>query len=69
MENVRVDVLGPFPTTESGNSYVLMAMDYFIKWPEAYVEPDQSAETTASCLVNEMFARLGVPGELHSNQG
>ncbi|CAI5661243.1 unnamed protein product [Oreochromis niloticus] len=69
MERVGVDVLGPFPVTESGNRYVLVAMDYFTKWPEAYAVPDQSATTTAERLVEEMFARFGVPAELHSDQG
>ncbi|CAI5649839.1 unnamed protein product [Oreochromis niloticus] len=52
-----------------GNRYVLVAMDYFTKWPEAYAVPDQSATTTAERLVEEMFARFGVPAELHSDQG
>ena len=64
-----VDVLGPFPVADSGNHYVLVAMDYFTKWPEAYAVPDQSAATTAERLVEEMFARLGVPAELHNDQG
>lgn len=69
MERVGVDILGPFPTTDQGNRYVLVAMDYFTKWPEAYAVPDQSAVTTAERLVNEMFCRFGVPEELHSDQG
>ncbi|CAI5685240.1 unnamed protein product [Oreochromis niloticus] len=52
-----------------GNRYVLVAMDYFTKWPEAYAVPDQSATTTAERLAEEMFARFGVPAELHSDQG
>uniref|UniRef100_A0A1A7ZT94 Gypsy retrotransposon integrase-like protein 1 n=1 Tax=Nothobranchius furzeri TaxID=105023 RepID=A0A1A7ZT94_NOTFU len=69
MEQVGVDILGPFPTTEAGNRYVLVAMDYFTKWPEAYAMPDQSAASTAQRLVDEMFSRFGVPEELHSDQG
>ena len=33
MERVAVDVMGPFPRTDAGNRYVLVAMDYFTKWP------------------------------------
>ena len=69
MERVGVDILGPFPLTDGGNRYVLVAMDYFTKWPEAYAVPDQSAITTAERLVCEMFCRFGVPEELHSDQG
>ncbi|CAI5640726.1 unnamed protein product [Oreochromis niloticus] len=69
MERIRVDILGPFPVTDAGNWYVLVAMDYFSKWPEAYAVPDQSAVTTARTLVDEMFTRFGVPEELHSDQG
>ncbi|KAJ8333917.1 hypothetical protein SKAU_G00412360 [Synaphobranchus kaupii] len=68
-ERVGVDVLGPFPVTDSGNRYILVAMDYFTKWPEAFAIPDQSAATTAERLVEEMFARFGAPAELHSDQG
>uniref|UniRef100_W5MTL5 Integrase catalytic domain-containing protein n=1 Tax=Lepisosteus oculatus TaxID=7918 RepID=W5MTL5_LEPOC len=59
MEWVGVDVLAPFPRTEAGNCYVLVAMDYFTKWPEAYALPDQSAPTVADALLERMFARLG----------
>lgn len=38
MERIGVGILGPFPITESGNRYVLVAMDYFTNWPEAYTE-------------------------------
>ncbi|KAF7654557.1 hypothetical protein LDENG_00068330 [Lucifuga dentata] len=69
MERVGVDILGPFPTTDSGNRYVLVAMDYFTKWPEAYAVPDQSASTTVEQLVCEMFCRLRATEELHSDQG
>ncbi len=47
MERIGVDILGPFPITEAGNHFVLVAMDYFTKWPEAYAVPDQSASTMA----------------------
>lgn len=57
MEHVRVDILVPFPVSEAGNRYVLIAMDYFTKWLEAYAISDQSVATTAEKLVAEMFCR------------
>ncbi|RXN34248.1 Retrovirus-related Pol poly from transposon [Labeo rohita] len=68
MERIGVDILGSFPITEAGNHFVLVAMDYFTKWPEAYAVLDQSASTSAKQLVDEMFTRFGVPDELHSDQ-
>ncbi|KAI3375469.1 hypothetical protein L3Q82_003801 [Scortum barcoo] len=59
MERVAVDIMGPFPRTDKGNRYVLAAMDYFTKWPEAYAIPDQEAETVANALVEGMFTRFG----------
>ena len=69
MERVAVDVLGSFPLTDAGNHYVLVAMDFFMKWPEAYAVPGQSAITTAERLLEEFFCRFGLPEELHGDQG
>lgn len=69
MERVAVDVMGPFPRTDRGNRYVLVAMDYFTKWPEAYAIPDQEAVTVADALVEGMFSRFGAAEVIHSDQG
>ncbi len=69
MERIAIDVLGPLPRTESGNQYILIAQDYFTKWPEAFALPDQQALTVAEVLVNKFFTRFGIPMELHSDQG
>jgi hypothetical protein len=69
MERVAVDVLGPLPVSENGNKYILIAMDYFTKWPEAYALPNQEAETLAKVLVDQFVSRFGTPVELHSDQG
>ena len=69
MERVAVDVVGPLPRSDRGNRYVLSAIDYFTKWPEAYALPDQEAETIVDALVGGMFSRFGVPETLHSDQG
>jgi transposase InsO family protein len=66
---VAIDVLGPLPETELGNKYLLIAMDYFTKWPEAFQLPNQEAATVAKVLVNEFFCRFGAPLEIHSDQG
>ncbi|MEQ2163426.1 hypothetical protein GOODEAATRI_030008, partial [Goodea atripinnis] len=52
------DILGPFPITQSSNWYILVAMDYFTKWPKACVVSDQSATLTAKKLKEEMLGYL-----------
>ena len=69
MERIAVDVMGPLPVTKKGNKYLLVAMDYFTKWPEAYALQDQEAKTVATVLVREFVCRFGTPLELHSDQG
>jgi hypothetical protein len=69
MERVGIDILGPLPLTDSGNRYLLVAMDYFTKWPEVVALPNQEAVTVATALVENFFCRFGAPLELHSDQG
>eukprot|EP00731_Ephydatia_muelleri_P034748 Em0075g1a len=69
LQMVCVDLLGPLPETETGSRYVLVAVDHFTKWAEAYGIPNQEAATVARKLVDEMFCRFSPPEQLHSDQG
>ena len=66
---VSVDIMGPLPITDEGNKYVLVAMDYFPRWAEAYPTKNQEATTVARKLVDEMFCRFSPLEQLHSDQG
>lgn len=68
-ERIALDVAGPFPTSDRGNKYILVVMDYFTKWPEVFAIPNQEAVTVAETVVAEVFCRYGVPLEIHSDQG
>lgn len=68
-ERIAIDVAGPFPESTRGNKYVLVAMDYFTKWPEVYAIPNQEATTISDVLIANWISRFGVPMELHSDQG
>jgi len=69
MERLAMDILGPLPLTPRGNKFVLVVTDYFTKWTESYVIPNQEATTVAEKLVSEFVCRFGVPREIHSDQG
>ena len=57
------------PLTEARNWYVVEFMNHLTKWAEAFTVPDQSTETIARLLVEEIFCRHGAPQELLSDHG
>ena len=69
MEQIAIDILGPLPLTESGNKYLLVAMDYFTKLLEMYPLPNQTAMTVAESLVKNFFCRFRTRLEIHSDPG
>ena len=66
---VSVDILGPFPEDSKANKYILVVVDHFTKWGEAFPIPNQEAITVAQVLCNEWFFRFSPPEGLHSDQG
>jgi hypothetical protein len=68
LSRIAIHIAGPFPTSERGNWYLLVAMD-FTKWPEVYAIPNHEAATVADALVANLFCRFGIPRQLHSDQG
>ena len=69
MDRLATDILGPLPLTPRGNQYILLITDYFTKWVEIFVVPDQTAATCVEVILNEVIAQFGCPLSLHSNQG
>ncbi len=61
------DVIGPLPTTVSGNRFILTMIDYFSKWAEAYALPNHKAETVAECIVKRWIAHHGIPVRIHND--
>ena len=46
-----------------------MFVDHLTKWVEAFAVPNQTAETIAHLLVEEIFCRHGAPQQLLSDRG
>ena len=69
MDRVAVDILGPIPPSKQGNRYLVVLVDYFTRWVEAFPLPDQKAETVAHQVVYNFICRFGTPLKLHSDQG
>jgi len=69
LDRIATDFVGPLPRTPRGNRYLLVVTDSFSKWVEIFAVPDQTAETTARVILNEVIARYGCPLYLHTDQG
>jgi len=64
-----MDYMGPLPETTQGNKHLLVIMDHFTKWCEAFPTKDQRASTVAEILVTHVFSKFGPPTIIHSDQG
>ena len=69
LQRVGIDIIGPLPRTAQGNAFILVIVDYYTRWIEAYCIPDQTAYTVADKFVSEFVSRYGVPQQVHSDQG
>ena len=69
MEKIAIDILGPLPLSQNGNRFVLVLVDCFTKWTEAYALPNQEASSIANVIVNEFICRFGTPLQILSDQG
>ena len=57
---VAMDCLGPLLITPRENRYILVLTDIFSRYVEVIPVPDQTAETCAAKLLNELIARWAV---------
>ena len=57
-ERVAVEIAGPFNNTSRCNKYLIVAVDYINRWPEATPVPSQRSEVVAWALVGIIFKRF-----------
>ena len=68
-ECVGIDLVGPLPISHRGSRFILVAVDHFSRWAEAYPLSDIRAETVTRSLVENWVSRYGAPTCFHSDQG
>ena len=68
-QKVAVDLVGPMPETRAGNKWILVIMDHFSRWQDAIPIPDATAPVVAATLDQRVFCYLGLPEQLHTDQG
>ena len=66
---LHIDILGPLKTSPEGYKYVLLVVDSFSKWCEAFPLKSQNAAEVAKILYNEIICRYGAPSSLLSDRG
>jgi hypothetical protein len=58
---IGIDIIGPLPRTLRGKKYIVTAMDYLIKWPEARVLTEATAEKVADFIYEQIICQHGCP--------
>ena len=69
MAKLSLDLSGPYPTSLSGNKYIIAFVDWFSGWPEAFAVPDKTADTVANLLIEEIYPRYGCPLQIVTDNG
>src|ERR1044071_7460079 len=67
-ERVGIDFIGPLPETEKGNKYIITAINYFTKWPEARAVPAATAQVAVEFLYEEIVCRYGLVKYFHRSE-
>ena len=68
-EMVGVDIVGPFPRSNSGKLYIIVAVDYMTKY--AITKPIRKANAmeVSKFFVNEIVSKHGAPTKILSDRG
>ena len=69
MAKLSLDLSGPYPTTLSGNKYIIAFVDWFSGWPEAFAVPDKTADTVAQLIIEDVYPRHGCALQIVSDNG
>ena len=61
LERVALDITGRLPPGKMVKWFILVAIDSFTKWTEAYAIPEQEVNNIIRVFVNEFVRRFGTP--------
>jgi len=67
--HVHVDLVGPLPTSSTGNRYLLTMVDRATRWPEAHPLSNISAQSVADAFTSTWIGCFGVPTAVTTDRG
>ena len=68
-DKVSIDIVGPLPTTPSGNVYILTIQDLLTKYSLAIPLVQHTARDTAEAFVKSFVGKFGAPKAILTDQG
>jgi hypothetical protein len=66
---IGIDIVGPLPRTSQGNRYIVVAIDYLTKWPEAKALREATAEKVSEFIYDQIICQHGCPARILSDRG
>src|SRR3954453_1069519 len=67
--HIGIDVIGPLPITPTRNRYVVLAVNFFSKYPEGQALQKADASNITQFLYEDIICRHGIPTQITSDRG